>query len=387
MKISCEFGKGLCTIYLNKYTCTVTSASICKPNSRVKSYNGKHASGKNDHDVKAIKFENQVVEHFPRNLHKIFPQLESLFISNCGLKAISRRDLIGLENISGLGIFSNQLTSLPSDLFVDMPKLRNISFIGNKLGSVSSKIFAPIIGNGLTYVDFRKNPSINSVYGVSSIYGVESLEKLMEVMDDQCTPPVEAKNYSSHAIEKLSKGFQELWMTGRLSDLILIVGDEKFRVHKNVLAIQSSVFRAIFENDMMACQTNEMRIDEYSSETVTEFLRYMYTGEIPGEKNCLELFSLATKYDVSELRRSSEQMLMENLDESNALELFDLGHRHGSQQLKALAFNEITSMFPEATLDCDLINHPESLKELMEAKLKYYSILSNSRQKLSDIKD
>lgn len=380
MKINCEFGKGLCTIYLNKYTCTVTSASICRPNSRVKSYSGVHQAGKGDDDVEAIKFENQVVEHFPRNLHKIFPQLESLFISNCGLKAISRRDLIGLENLSGLGIFGNQLTSLPSDLFADMPKLKNISFVGNKLGSVSSKMFTPIIGNGLTYVDFRTNPSINSVFGASSIYGVESVEKLMEVIDAQCTSPAEAKKYSSHAVDKLSKGFRELWETGRLTDLTIVVGGEKFLVHKSVLAIQSSIFKEIFETS----SANEMIIEESTAEAIAELIRFMYTGELPGELNAIELYALAVKYELPELKSICEQMVIERLDESNALEVFDLGNRHGSQQLKALAFNEIKSMFPEATLNNDLVNHPDKLKELVEAKCKYYSILLNSRQRAGD---
>lgn len=376
MKINCDFTKGLCTIYLGKYTCTVSSAAITKNNTRIKAFDGVHCPGRSNSDVAAIKFENTIVEHFPRGLNKFFPNLESLFIRNCGLKTISRKDLIGLENLTGLSIFSNQLTSLPNDLFVNMPKLKNISFVGNNLEAISSKLFIPILDNELTYVDFRHNVNISSVYGASGIHSVNTMEQLMEVIDSQCVKPSEDRKYSKNFAEIFTAGLKQLWKSQRLSDFTINVGAEKFAVHKSVLVVQSSVFANIFTSKVH----NEMTLTDFGAIAVKEFLLFIYTGEIPDDANSIELFSLAANYDVRELRAICEEMVLRNLDESNAMEVFDVGHNYNSQALKARAFEEIQSMFPDILREHDLVNNRERVKELIAAKLQFDNVLYNNKK-------
>lgn len=379
MKLNCEFRKGICAIYLNKYTCVVTSSAIVRPNTRVNGFIGAHLPGRCNSDVEAIKFEDTTVEHFPRGLHKVFPSLTSLFIRNCGLKSISRRDLSGLENLTGLGIFSNQLTSLPSNLLTNMRRLKNISFVGNKLENVSSQLLVPVRDNDLTYVDFRKNERINSVFGfTTSCYNVDSLEQLMKIIDTNCKQPAEDEQHLKAFVDKFSHGFKELWTTGQLSDFTIVAGSREFRVHKNVLSIQSAVFAAIFEND--EDESNVLRLDEFSANVVEQFLSFLYTGDIPDGSNALELFAISCKFEVDELKDISEEMILDNLGEANAYEVFTIGHLFSSDNLKSAAFDEIKSLFPGTKLPEYLVNRPENVKELIDAKLNYDSVLQGFKK-------
>lgn len=100
---------------------------------------------------------------------------------------------------------------------------------------------------------------------------------------------------------------------------------------------------------------------------VEEFLRYLYTGKIPDETNAMELFALSSKYDVPALKSYWEKIVIQNLDESNALEIFSFGHLHDSENMKTLAFKMIKKLIPGVKLPDELIEHPEDLKEIVEA--------------------
>lgn len=123
------------------YTCFIESALITKRRTEIKPIEGIHLLGKNYNVVQGICFNKNknetVIEYFPRNLKRFFPRLIGLYIDNCGLKEISCDDLRGLEALEFLGLSFNLLTSLPNDLFTNMPKLKVISFCGNKLRYLS----------------------------------------------------------------------------------------------------------------------------------------------------------------------------------------------------------------------------------------------------------
>ncbi|CRK97256.1 CLUMA_CG010652, isoform A [Clunio marinus] len=146
------------------YTCSIRSSSITKPNTIIQTINGVHDPGSSDKDVEAINFEGTTVKYFPQGLDEIFPNLKAVFIENCGLKSITQRDLMGLENIEMLRCDNNKITSLPNNLFQNMNKLIEISFNGNDLQFMSSEVLRPILKNGLKSIDFSGNRSINAAY-------------------------------------------------------------------------------------------------------------------------------------------------------------------------------------------------------------------------------
>lgn len=120
---------------------------------------------------------------------------------------------------------SNELTSLPSDLFVDMLNLKVISFGENKLEFLTSKLLQPIIANGHEFVDFRGNASIDAFYATEKwkMTGSIEIEKLLEIIDTNCKIPLE-ENHISKFKKSTVSGFGKLWETCRFSDVNVIVG-------------------------------------------------------------------------------------------------------------------------------------------------------------------
>lgn len=92
MDIDCQFGFN----QYEMYSCFVTSAVITNPFHVIKLFKGVHLDGKSNEDIILISFDKTNVEYFPRDLHKHFPNLKRVYISECGLKEILRWDLKGL---------------------------------------------------------------------------------------------------------------------------------------------------------------------------------------------------------------------------------------------------------------------------------------------------
>lgn len=363
MEINCNYKN---YNYANKYSCIVTSTAITIPNTVVKAVIGNHCRGKSNDDVEAIRFENTIVEYFPRGLGAIFPNLRVLKISNCGLRRLSHDDLIGLQNLTTIYIGYNKIKSLPSDLFTDMKQLTSISFHGNKLEYLSSQLLKPIISNGLRYVNFRSNKKIDAVYYPDSGPGVVTLQELMNLIDTECTKPIEDDPDES-VEDEISARMKELWTTGMYSDFSIFAGPEEFRVHKNVLSVQSSIFAEIFQHGKQERQKNLMRIPNFSITSIGQFLAYFYIGIVPDNANCMELFALATKYNVQKLKKSCTEAILKNLNQSNAFDILIFGHSFSSEELKIKAFAVIKDMFGANQLDDEMINDPKRLKILMEA--------------------
>jgi Leucine-rich repeat (LRR) protein len=357
----------------NNYTYYIKSAQIKSPGTEIKEIIGDHKRGKCNEDVKEIVYNRKIaLDYYPRGLQKIFPNLISLTVNDCGLKSIARRDLEGFKNLVELDLSYNELTMLPDDLFEDMKKLKIIFLCENKLELLSSKLIRPILENGLEIVDFRGNGNLNTCFWVSTavrFVGDSSLEDLMDKVDANCLPP--PKN------EKIN----QLWEKSRFSDFVIKVGSKQFDVHRIILGLQSPVFAAMFEKEMKEKRSDEIKIVEFSAEAVDDFLHYLYTGEVK-EVNAMELFGLASKYDVMSLKHNTEEIVLKNINEKNAIEVFELGQLYGSKLMKKTACEEIKKTFKELDkLDESLINNPGKLKMIVEAKQKREQTIKNAEKK------
>lgn len=167
---------------------------------------------------------------------------------------------------------------------------------------------------------------------------------------------------------QMAAGFEYIWETKNFSDFTVLADLKRFQVHKCVLSIRSPVFAAIFKTNMKESLENEMKIEEFSGEAVKEFLGYLYTNKYPRKENAMELFALASKYDVNQLRTTTEKIIVFNIKEENVIEIYDLGHLYNSGVLKTAAFTTIKEMFPMFNIPDSLIEYPETLKSLVGAR-------------------
>lgn len=429
----------LCEYKLQNYVygCYVTFDTITDINYRtVQSFIGVHLRGKSDKDVVEVWFDGTVTDFFPLGLHRIFPSLILVSINKCGLKEITQNDLYGLENLEELRLNFNELTTLPDNLFSRMKKLRRIDFYENKLKFISSKLLEPVIINARTFIDFRRNEKIDSFYWPNNVGSVGTIKELMNIIDTNCDKPyqnvfedfLKTNNWNTKSSNrkpirqaqqvannwqpirpviplidltlpeepervlrkeenkdahnaKLLQGFKNLWLNGKFSDFKVIVGPKEFPVHKWVLSINSPVYADMFESQ--AQTANEMKIQDISAEAVHDFLRYFYIGEYPENCNVMDVFALAAKLKVMELKLICEKMISENvLCNSNAYNVFMLGHVYDSSKLKVAAFYKIKSMFPDANLSDDLMKEPENLRKLIEYKSGYEDLMQKFNKRM-----
>ncbi|XP_058588068.1 zinc finger and BTB domain-containing protein 21 isoform X2 [Neofelis nebulosa] len=89
----------------------------------------------------------------------------------------------------------------------------------------------------------------------------------------------------AHAISLLS-ALNEERLKGQLCDVLLIVGDQKFRAHKNVLAASSEYFQSLFTNKENEAQT-VFQLDFCEPDAFDNVLNYIYSSSLFIEKGSL----------------------------------------------------------------------------------------------------
>ena len=72
---------------------------------------------------------------------------------------------------------------------------------------------------------------------------------------------------------KAKHRFSEPWED---SDVILIVEDEKFHVHRLILSMNSPVFKAMFKSQFKEATANEIPLPEKKANEILDFLKQMY---------------------------------------------------------------------------------------------------------------
>lgn len=63
------------------------------------------------------------------------------------------------------------------------------------------------------------------------------------------------------------------------SDLILIVEDEKFHIHRLILSMNSPVFKAMFKSSFQEAKSNEIQLPGKRGNEVLDFLKQFYIQE------------------------------------------------------------------------------------------------------------
>jgi BTB/POZ domain len=222
------------------------------------------------------------------------------------------------------------------------------------LERVSSKLLEPIASNPLEVVSFIGNTKINCYFRPGNKGGTKNLQELVKVIVKRCgKPDGEEKEIGGDVYKQEDfdrecvAGFKDLWGTKNFTDFIVIVGLKEFAVHKGVLSTHSCVFTEIFLNGMKEKPTGKMEIEDFSANVVERMLKFMYTGEVQDEKLSKDLFAIAAKYEVKSLKIVAGDQICMNVNESNALEVFGLGHLHNSDALKRRGFTVILQMFPK----------------------------------------
>lgn len=159
----------------------------------------------------------------------------------------------------------------------------------------------------------------------------------------------------------------KLWETKKFSDFAVVVASKEFQVHKIVLAGQSSVFASMIETDEQVAVSNKLEIKDCSGEVVEEFLRCLYGSPIKVEnyENALTLYSLASTFEVDELKLMLEEVLLNNLEDEHAIKALKIGNLHSAEKIIAAAFHRIKRKYPNDIQAEGLKHKPERVEDIV----------------------
>ena len=107
--------------------------------------------------------------------------------------------------------------------------------------------------------------------------------------------------------------FSEPW---KCSDAVLVVEDQKFHVHRYILAMWSPVFEKMFTSEFKEKNSCEIPLPDKKASEIKELLLIIYLN-ISGKawntvtnENCYFLVKLADEYQMEEIFKRCEDVLV-----------------------------------------------------------------------------
>ena len=130
--------------------------------------------------------------------------------------------------------------------------------------------------------------------------------------------------------------FSEPW---KFSDVVLVVEEQRFHVHRSTLAFWSPVFERMFTSDFKEKDSDEIPLPEKKASEFKELLQMMYPSleeKVISRNNCYFLLDLAREYQISSITRKCEDFLVSAVKtrkENDVLAVLIVGQNYELQTL------------------------------------------------------
>ena len=170
---------------------------------------------------------------------------------------------------------------------------------------------------------------------------------------------------------ELDQDFSEPW---EQSDVILLVEEQEFHVHRLILSMSSPVFSRMFASDFKEKNAEEIPLPGKKADEIWEMLLVIYpTSWKPvNESNCYFLLALAEEYQMAKLTQKSEDYLLEAVKK-----------KQGVHVLKTLVVAQSYSL-EKLLAECISQTQSLSLKEVKRHKM-YEQIEPLSQRKMIEL--
>lgn len=156
------------------YFCITIGLVITRPGVKITSFNGVHQNGMTDNDVREFNTTKQNTDYLPHGLAEKFVNLETLYVIESGLKAITRNDFESMTKLKEIAFYGNRIDEIPDNCFDDLVNLEKLSLSNNRIKYLPNEIFHQlpnfveiyISGNNLQALAsdlFVNNPHINII--------------------------------------------------------------------------------------------------------------------------------------------------------------------------------------------------------------------------------
>ncbi len=153
-------------------------------------------------------------------------------------------------------------------------------------------------------------------------------------------PIIEDRRQNYQGLIQILDQHEELFEKMLFSDITFNVRGQKLAAHKNILAMRSPVFSAMFTHPTKEMQTGEVEIEDVDPDVFQEVLRYLYTGltrSTTMDVMAPALLAAAEKYLIDELKSRCETHLIRQMSAKNCLSLLTLTTHHPAEHLKKFA--------------------------------------------------
>lgn len=141
---------------------------------------------------------------------------------------------------------------------------------------------------------------------------------------------------------------EEMYFSGRHTDVEIIVQDKSFRCHKIVLASVSQYFDAMFLSGMRECYDGVVTLQGIETNTFIDILDFVYSGKLNiCTENAEDLLRASTLFQIKLLHQKCEDFLIEHISAENCIGAWRLAKSHECTELAKKAWYVILENFTD----------------------------------------
>ena len=149
----------------------------------------------------------------------------------------------------------------------------------------------------------------------------------------------------------LGQTLSTLKRSKHLSDITLIVDNQKFFCHKIIMSSFSAFFDAMFTSELKEYHQDEIQIHDVDKYIFMSILDFMYTGEnIVNINNVQKLLSTSSYLQIPQLQCHCERFICRHIEIDNCVDVAILGDAVNSEYLLSKAVSFISRHFSELVL-------------------------------------
>ncbi|XP_051169294.1 speckle-type POZ protein-like [Leptopilina boulardi] len=144
-------------------------------------------------------------------------------------------------------------------------------------------------------------------------------------------------------------------------DVTFKIEKQELTAHKAILANQSPVFAAMFNNKMNEQLTSEVEINDIKPEVFQKMLQFIYCDQVDNlDESALELYYVADKYQLEKLKIMCIKSLQDNLSSETVVNTLDVADLYSISKLKNKCLNFLNK-------ECEIMNTIE-FKQLVQER-------------------
>lgn len=155
---------------------------------------------------------------------------------------------------------------------------------------------------------------------------------------------------------ELLRGLNELRKTKTFCNVFLKTRTEHqgFAVHREVLVALSPYIKELCANDSVTENCKEIILQELSPSVVVSIIEYLYTGTVTiATENAPDIFNAAALLQLKKLRVVSEKYLIKCTSAENCLQMISLAQKWNSRELLETAYQCMGANFAHVVKSSD----------------------------------